>query len=373
MIYAEVEMKKIITLFVILCLLFSLFACTEEPAVTGSETEPDTVAETDETVTDVTETVTDAEQTTETDEQTETETETEPTVDEPLEYTVYDPLHASGKGELVLYDTMKYKLEYNYTELDYGFPVYMSFTETGNYEIDDPGVDLILERAFIQFKITFDSDENKEAYQTVIKNQYLMQDISGDAYDTAKKAANGGYSVSAEEIGDVSKLYPVIQCLGSKAVLDKNDKTAYFQINGVSLSDNEYYITDSGYTLILNGDGTCRMRYDSLKKDDKGFGEYIAIDIYEGTYTRSGSQITCVITQDTLRYDFTEDLSEQAYKEYYEQQYSGGFLGKVYYDYYIALVSEGGYTDTDMSDQYIIKLEDHTHTAIIIESPDSEM
>ena len=138
------------------------------------------------------------------------------------------------------------------------------------------------------------------------------------------------------------------------------------------MSDNEFYIVDNGYTLILNGDGTCSMRYDSLKTDEKGFGTFIASDIYAGTYTQNGKQVTCTITQDTLKYDFTDDASEQAYKEYYDGQYSGGFLGKVYYDYYMALISEDGYTDDDMSDKYIITLEEHTHTAVILESPETE-
>ena len=366
-------MKKNITIFIIICLSLTLFSCNGVTEITGTETEPDTVTETRKTVTDETETVTETDQATETDGVTETETVTEQISDGPLKYTAYDPIHSSGKGELVLYDTMKYKLVYGYTELEYGFPVYMDFSETGSYETDGDGVDLILERAYIEFKITFDSEESKEAYLTAVKDQYLMKDISGDAYDAAKKAAGGGFSGSMQELGDLSALYPVLQCLGSKAVLDKDDKTAYFQIDGLALSDNEYYITDNGYTLILNGDGTCRMRYDSLKTDEKGFGTYIATDIYDGTYKKDGDTVTCVITQDTLRYDFTEDMAEQAYKEYYEQQYAGGFLGKVYYEYYMALISEGGYTDNDMSDKYIISLEYHTHTAIIIESPDSEM
>ena len=366
-------MKKITAFMLMICLCSALVSCSFEPNETRTEATNEISSDTDiqtETETLPAETETKAIETlTDTEPGTETEQSGESAV-----YKVYDPIHAntSNKGSLVLHDTMKYRLDYGYTERDYGYPVSFSIDETGAYTIEEPGVDLILERKYIEIKITFENDENKEAYLASVKNQYLMSELDGDAYDIVKKAANGGFSAAADELADTAKLYPAVQLLGKKAVLDKEDTTAYFQIGGAELSDNEFYIVDNGYTLILNGDGTCSMRYDSLKTDEKGFGTFIASDIYAGTYTQNGKQVTCTITQDTLKYDFTDDASEQAYKEYYDGQYSGGFLGKVYYDYYMALISEGGYTDDDMSDKYIITLEEHTHTAVILESPETE-
>lgn len=364
-------MKKITAFMLIICLCSVLCSCSDEPVETQTEATAETQSETFfDTETETLPAETETEQSL-----TDTETETGPEQSgENTVYKVYDPMHANtaDKGRLVLYDTMKYRLEYGYTDGGYGYPVSISVDETGEYTVEEPGVDLILERKYIELKISFDSDENKDAYLASVKNMYLMKEISGDAYDIIKRSANGGFSGTQDELPDDAALYPAVQRLGKKAVLDSENMTAYFQISGFAPSDNEYYIVDSGYTLVLYADGTCRMRYESIREDEKGFGTFIASDIYSGTYTKNGDQLTCTITQDTLKYKFTDESSEKAYKDYYEEQYSGGFLGKVYYDYYMALISEGGYTDTDMSDKYIITLEEHTHTAVILESPETE-
>ncbi|MBQ7698863.1 MAG: hypothetical protein IJT49_00800 [Clostridia bacterium] len=368
-------MKKLIVIFLIICLSASLFACTDEPAVTVTDTESAADPVNTETETDAAVTETETERTTETEtqEQTETETGTSESGD-PAVYAIYDPsfVKTEYEGTLYLYDNGEYKTECTCTRSVGAYPFYLKLNEAGIYWLDDQGIDLKTKRKEISVKITFDSEEDKNAVLSVMKSQYLTGIISGNAYDFVEKAANGGYHGSADEFTNVMEIDPVFANLSSIAVLDNDTKTAYFQIRGFVPSDNEYIILDNGYILVLYGDGVCRMRYESLKEDEKGFGTFIATDIYEGTYTRSGDQVTCTVTQDTLKYKFIEESSEKAYKEYYEEQYSGGFLGKVYYDYYMAIISEGGYTDDDMSDKYIITLEEHTHTAVILESPETE-
>ena len=39
----------------------------------------------------------------------------------------------------------------------------------------------------------------------------------------------------------------------------------------------------------------------------------------------------------------------------------------------MSLISEDGYVEDDMSDRYLITVEPHTHTAVIKESPETEM
>lgn len=352
-------MKRIIALLLIICLTPALFACTNEPETTKTETS-ETAAETSDAATAETETAaspeTDTDNTAETDKPT--DTETEPVPEGPAVYGIYDPQNAAKDhtGTLTLYDRSVFKAEQSYTDDAFGVNARVTRVTEGDYSFDDQGVDLELRCAVVTVKYTFDSDAEKEDFLKNIKDQHLYGIIDGEKYENLKNAANGEVRKDTNDV--------------TKAVVDNG--TAYYLIPGAALSDNEYYIVENDYTLILNGDGSCRMRSERFEKDEKGFGEYIATDVYEGTYKRSKEKVSAVITRNTSKRAYTDKDNEAAYKQYYEEQYTGGFLGKVYYDYYAALITEGGYTDDDMSDTYIISLEPHTHTAIIIESPDSE-
>lgn len=361
-------MKRFIILLLILCLCAGTLGCTGETAVTDTDT-TNTVTDTDVTATETEKNDTETEQITETESETVTETETAalPVLDEV--YKVYDPLIASYEytESLTLHNSGTYELECGYTDNSSGIPVHIKSNERGDYILDDGGVDLELDAESISIEFTFDNTSDKEQYLLSVKTLYQWGGLDGEAYELLKKAANGGYT---GQVSDIGAVIPNVSGSGiSKAVIDKD--TAYLLLPGIAPSDNEYYIAETGYMLILNGDGTCRMRYEGIA-ENADFGEYVMTDIYDGTYKRTGDQITAVMTENTTRHRFINPDDETSYREYYESQYSGGFLGKIYYDYYMALISEGGYTDDDMSDNYIISVEEHTHTAVIIESPESE-
>ena len=381
-------MKKITALLLILCLSAALFACSEEPEETNngttdviqSDTATETATESFPAGTDTetengsqdTANETDPEQLTET--ETEEITETEPAQNVKTVYSVYDPTLAGYdyNGTLTLYESGEYLSQTDSLYDSYGVSLTNQKTEKGTYELDESGADLELRALTIEYKLVFNDNNSKETYQNNIKEAYLSGTLDSASYNILKKAASGGFSGGVSEFAD-SELFSAAASGLSKAVIDKEENTVYYLVPGIMPSDNEYYITDTGYMLALYSGGKCRMYYESVGEDEKGFGSFIVSDIYDGTYVLSQNEAVCTITENTIKRSFTDAESENAYREYYESQYSQGFLGKVYYDYYMALISTGGYTDDDYSDVYIIELEEHTHTARIIESPETEL
>lgn len=364
-------MKRIIIFLLIICMSALMFSCTE----VSDTTETDTEYVTDET--DETEETTDADTVTdgETDTGAETDTETEAEDDRKTEdviYEVYYPMLAKydHKGSLTL-SGGSYVTEVNYSDNSAGYNVNYALTEKGRYKADEAEIEF--EASYFSIKLSFDGNSDKTSYLENIKNDYLSENLNGAAYEVLKKAANGEFSGDKADFEN-SGLFGIAENDGiSKAVLDKDEKKLYYFIPGANEGENEYYITDNGYTLTLKDDGSCRMYCESLIENEKGYGTCIVSDIYTGTYTLSGDQVSCVITKNTVKHSYTSEESERAYKEYYDQQYDQGFLGKVYYDYYMALISDAGYTDGEISDTYLITLEEHTHTARIVESLVSEI
>ncbi len=367
-------MKRIISLLLIILILPALFACNNTEQQTDTE-DTTTMGEpfgTDEVTLDPG---------TETDPVTETETTADTTADTELlpeilmTYTIYDPALSGTdyKGELTLYKDGKYKAEISSKESSTGFQVVTNYTERGDYEKDETVGEVILAPLYLTLEIGpgLDSD-SKKTYLSAVETAYSWGSISKAAYDIIKEAANGAYFTDkADDFKSAQAYKSTLACGGNKAVLDDEEQTAYFLISGIAPSDEEYYIAENGFMLALYDDGTCRMYHDSFKEG--GFGPCLINESYEGTYEQNKNTVSCTITKNTVKYAFMSEDSEKEYKDYYKEQYDSGEIGTVYYNYYMSLISEDGHVEDDMSDRYLITVEPHTHTAVIKESPETEM
>jgi hypothetical protein len=77
------------------------------------------------------------------------------------------------------------------------------------------------------------------------------------------------------------------------------------------------------------------------------------------------------MTENVTKYNFSGEEAEREYRDYYTERYNSGSIGKVYYDYYMSLISDEGCVDSGINDRYVISVEEHTHTAIITEMPEN--
>ena len=375
-------MKKIISVLLLLCVLSALFGCNNEPEVT--ETEPGTldtitaiidtettaaVTAPDETTADATETVTEPDVTTE-----EPGADTEPALVYYKSYNIYDPAMAGDdfSGSIMLFTNGRYSLEWycrvNKTSL---YIVLLEYTEEGEYEIYEDVGELMLNPTELSYFIETDKNKNyKTEYLSEAEEAYSSGDISKKAYKIINKAINEPYSTT-----DVAGFKSARVCKSailsgsSKAVLDGS--TAYFLINGLELSDNEYYITGNGFTLALHDDGTCSMSCNS-QRSEGDIGAYTVCETYWGTYEKTDSDVKCTVTNNITRYDFLSEHGRDEFIEFYTEQYNSGKINGVYFNYYMALISEEGYATDELSDVYLITTEPHTHTAYITGSPESE-
>ena len=372
-------MKKIISLLLIFCLLSALFGCNNEPEVTGTE---QSAAD---TITEFAETETTAAPDTETDEETtaavteeqtaeQTGEDTKPSLVYYKSYNIYDPAMAGDKysGWIILFANGRYILEcdsdLNKTSL---YKIFLEYTEQGEYEIDEDVGELMLNPTELSYFIETDMNKKyKTEYLKEIEELYSVGAISDKAYEIINDAINEPYTTKDVDGFKSAHVYKsVIACGGGKAVLDGS--TAYFLIPGSETSDNEYYIAENGYMLSLHDDGTCSMS-SSTARSEGGIGTFIVTETYSGTYEKNDNDVRCTITKDTTRYDFMTDSGRDEYIAFYTQQYENGRINKVYYDYYMSLVSEEGNVTDDISDVYLITLEPHTNTAVITGSPESE-
>ena len=381
-------MKRILCILLLICISLSAAAC-------GNGAEQTTSSDTTDQMTDTTYTgtVTDLQTNdTDTSEPPFTDTDTEPETDETTaketdpvttekkqdgpevkaEYKLYDPCLASSdyKGTIMLFDDGGYVIEFSHTNTASDYKVHVSYTERGTYRMDGTS-DIFIGVNEAEVEMTFDDEQSKEACQNSIDAAHRWGDISDLAYGVFKSALNGGYKGKAAGLED-KKIYGSLSSdiHSQKAVCDGG--VAYLLIFGMAAEENEYYITENDYTLALYEDGTCRMFSETVKKDGDWLGQYIVYDSYEGTYELSGDTVSATFTKNTTKRRFMSEEDGKNYRDFIEDQYNGGKLSKVYYDYYISLISDTGYSETDNSDKYIIEIEKHTHTAVISESPDSE-
>lgn len=376
-------MKKIISLLLIFCIVSALFGCNNEPAETGTEnnitdtipeiTDAETTAAVtapDETTADTTETVTEPDVTTE-----EPGADTEPA---PYiyykSYYIYDPAMAGDdfSGSIMLFTNGRYSLVWYYrvnkTAL---YKVLLEYTEEGEYEIYEDVGELMLNPTELSYFIETDMNKKyKTEYLSEAEESYSLGGISKEAYDIIKKAIIEPYSATdVAEFKQAHVCKSVIACGGGKAVLDGS--TAYFLIPGSETSDNEYYIAENGYMLSLHDDGTCGMSTNT-ERSGGDIGVILVHETYSGTYEKNGNDVRCIITKNTTRYEFLSEDDRSEFVEFYTVEYEKGRINKVYYNYYMALISEEGYVTDELSDVYLITTEPHTHTAFITGSPESE-
>ena len=358
--------------------LSALFGCGNEPEVTGTEqSAADTLPEIIDTETTAPDTETDSQTTAEiTAEQTTEETgaDTEPSQEFYKAYRIYDPAMADDdfSGSIFLYKNGRYTLEWNsHVNKTSLYKVLLEYTEEGEYEIYDDAGELSLYPTELTYFIETDKNKQyKTEYLNEIEELYSSGDVSKEAYDIINKAIDEPYAAKdAAKFKAARVCKSAIACGSGKAVLDGN--TAYFLIPGLEPSDNEYYIVGSGYMLSLNDDGTCSMT-SSTQRSEGGIGAIIVTETYSGTYEKNGFDIRCTITKDTTRYDFMTEDGREEYTAFYTEQYEKDKINKVYYDYYMSLISEQGNVTDDISDVYLITLEPHTNTAVITGSPESE-
>ena len=79
---------------------------------------------------------------------------------------------------------------------------------------------------------------------------------------------------------------------------------------------------------------------------------------------------TCALYESTVRLKYKSADSVKQIKTYYKDMLDRNLIGSVVYDYYMALISEDGYTETKTEpDTVTLKLEPHTHTAYIEVKP----
>ena len=380
----EVCMKKIISLLLILCTLSTLFGCNTEPEVT--ETEPGTIdtitaiidTETtaavtapDETTSETTadETVTEPDETTE-----ETSADTEPARVFYRAYSIYDPGLSDDETQLcslMLFTNGQYSAQIMSMEKNSSYKVFPFYTETGEYEIDENVGELTLNPTEISYFIETDMNKKyRQAYLDEIEESYSLGVISKKAYEIINKAIDEPYVTKDVDEFKGARVYKsALASGGNKAVLDET--TAYFLIPGIAPSDNEYYIAENGYMLALYDDKTCSMRHETERREE-GFGTVLVSEKYDGTYEINGTTVNCVITKNKTQYSFTDNQGLEEYKAFYTEQYESGKINKIYYDYYMSLISEEGNVTDDLSDVYLITIEPHTHTAVITGSPETE-
>ena len=367
-------MKKLTAILLLIFTALSLFACDPMPADTTAKetgTAADTVTapvttapETDITTDTVTDKTTDTVTDTVTDEATTAETTAEP-AEQPAVYKMYDPMltQYGYTATLTLNGNGSYGAVKEYTDRSSGFAVHITLNEKGVFDAELPEITLSAEE--IELQIKFDTEDDRRAYLSGIDAAFNWGSMDKKTRDVLKAAAEGVYKGVASDISGVGKL-----TAGGKTVLDAEEDTVYLLVPGVMLSDDEYYITENGFILTLNGDGTCSMHCDTLKNDGIS-GPYILSDLYSGTYTAGGGSVTCVMTENVTKYNFSDEEAEREYRDYYTERYNGGSIGKVYYDYYMSLISDEGCVDSGINDRYVISVEEHTHTAIITEMPEN--
>lgn len=374
-------MKRIISFLLILCLFSALFGCNNVSEVTETEqgtTGAGTVITDTETAEDTeTEPYNTTEETAETAEETakETDADTEPAPGLYGTYTIYDPAMA-GDGRsgcsLTLLKNGRYSLELK--SFKNSLPLYkviLEYGEEGEYEIDENVGEIILSPSDLTYFIETDkNDEYKSGYLTEIEESYSSGDISKEAYAIINKATEEPYSTTDVVSFKAARVFGSAIANGAnKALLDGT--TAYFMINGLELSENEYYIAENGYTLALHDDKTCGMSTNT-ERSGGDIGVILVHETYSGTYEKNGNDVRCIITKNTTRYEFLSEDDRSEFVEFYTAEYEKGRINKVYYNYYMALISEEGYVTDELSDVYLITTEPHTHTAFITGSPESE-
>ena len=294
---------------------------------------------------------------------------------EPFE--LYNPFYGEYDytSEIVLEPDGTYEIHSTIVQPQYGMTVITVESKYGNYVYNEDKTRVTCDEKNIVLRLLFSGEEDRATFKTFLDTALKSKALDETLYNMMIKAMDEeGYSASGD---DLEKIKSAFENMGSQRrfhegdiMLDAESKKAYVTVADILLKENEYYIAYEDIYLKLEDDGTCSM-YGEYTASTEGFGEFTESYIYKGKYEKNELSVVCTFTSYNEKLSFSSSEALKEYKRMYKEQYDSGYLGKFYYDYYMALVSTEGYTE-DGEDVYKILLEPHTHTASITEAPDYE-
>lgn len=283
-------------------------------------------------------------------------------------YSVYDPelIDTKHAGTIVVYENGTYDL-YTVSNSEFaGLKVDATEVNRGDYTLDGDKLTCLAKDA--EYKINFETEEQRAAVKAMVDTSKQLGQIDEKTYGLACRIiSEEGYSGSVTELAE-SDIFGTVPDFESVYTADGG--TVYKHISGMQLKDNEYYVTPGEYLVTFGEDGKCTVYNETVGEDENDLGEYTAYTTFYGTYEKDGATAVCVLNESNLRIKYKSADSVKQIKASYKEMLDNNLIGAAVYDYYMALISEDGYTETKTEpDTVTLKLEAHTHTAYIEVKP----
>lgn len=275
---------------------------------------------------------------------------------------------------IYLYGDGSYVVEarQRYDELGMKYTYYAS--ERGTYEKNGSIVNCTA--ADGTFRVVFDSDEEKELFFSSMKSAVEGGMLSQEFHDFFEAAcSDDGYSVDLNNMPEFFVEEGLAEGLtGTLSTLVIAENEAYEITAGLECAENQYTVPELGFTVEFNENGTCffRMEYGISADEDMPACNYVSVAA--GSYTENDG-FTCSLTSSTEYMKFNSEEDKAAYASDIQEQYDAGYMGRLYYEYYMALISEDGYTEQyEEPETYVFKLfgPEPSHVLYVVEMPQIE-